>query len=140
MSYMSNPYVYQAEKAFDFAGDTVENFGSSVNECLKKVAGTVICGELNRQSIMSDELYAKDVEFSLKFQEESPEVYEGYKVWAQYVAKAMSKSTILTKVIAPFGMAWANHMAGNKTLLGKTIFNVGVPICRFIGKTIKGVK
>jgi hypothetical protein len=135
-----NPLKLNAD-AWKLGDKALSGFTSSagryVSDLASKLVSTVICGELHRQGIMSDELYAKDCEFSIKYQQEFPEVYQGYHIWAKHVAKGMSKSKILTKIITPFGLAWANHMAGNKTILGKVIFNVGVPICGAIGKVMR---
>lgn len=128
------------QKPLELGVDAIGGFANSVGKNLSKAVGTVICTELHRQGIMSDEVYKKDVAYGLKLKEVSPETFEGYQVWAKYVAKWMSKSKIITAIIKPFGMAWANNMAGNKNLLGTLILKVGIPTCKIIGKIYRRLK
>lgn len=95
---------------------------------------TVICTELHRQGLMDNETYAKDAEFGRHLMANDPHVLPGYTVWAVYVAALMQKSPLFTKIIAPFALAWAAHIAGRKNLLGAIILHTGVPVCRVIGK------
>jgi len=100
--------------------------------------GTVICTELHRQGLLSTELYNKDKAFSEELMKARPEIYIGYFLWAQHLAKAMANSTLLTTLVKPVALAWAKQIAGEKSLLGSLIQNVGAPLCGFIGKIVIG--
>ncbi len=93
----------------------------------------VLCTELHRQGIMSDELYQADVEFAKTVDEATN---RGYRLWATPIAKKMKTSKILTSILTPGIMSWAKHMAGQKTLFGTIAMAVGVPICRLIGEVL----
>lgn len=94
-------------------------------------SGTVICTELHRQGFMSDKVYAKDAEFGKK---QNDLVISGYHLFGKPLAKLMSKSKLVTSIVKPFALAWANDMAGNKNLVGSAINFIGIPICRILGK------
>lgn len=123
------PLVTLGEKA-------IGGFANSVGSRLSKVAGTVICTELYRQGLMSKEIYQKDQAYGEHFIANDPEVYYGYALWATPIAKGMAKSKLLTNIMKPFALAWANQMAGNNNNLGRAILWIGVPICRLIGRYI----
>jgi hypothetical protein len=95
------------------------------------VAGTVICTELHRQGIMSDELYAKEVEFGKTV---DPIVMLGYTFLATPIVKIMQKSKLCTTLCSYPAMAWARDMAGDENILGSLLFMFGVPLCYFVGK------
>jgi hypothetical protein len=105
--------------------------------------GTVICTELHRQGILDSETYAADSAFGKTL---SDEVLTGYHVWGEPLARAMSKSKSLTKVVWIFARPWATEMAyqaGIRTkghLAGRLIMKVGIPMCRIIGKTVNYIK
>ena len=96
--------------------------------------GTVICTELHRQGLMSDEMYKKEQAWGRNIIETNPCIYVGYFIWAQYLAKAMSKSKLLTNILKVPALAWANQLVGNKSFLGAVIYRIGVPVCATIGK------
>ena len=92
---------------------------------------TVICTELHRQGIMSDELYAKEVEFGKTV---DPIVMLGYTFLATPIVKIMQKSKLCTTLCSYPAMAWARDMAGDENILGSLLFMFGVPLCYFVGK------
>ena len=95
---------------------------------------SVICTELHRQGYISDEVIKKDTEFGKFLYFYDPCVLLGYQIWASHVATWMSKSKLLTKLIAPMGAAWAENIAETRpNFLGKFILAVGIPLCRVIG-------
>lgn len=102
--------------------------------------GKVICTELHRQGRISDEVYASDHAVGLRMATEQPNVVSGYHLWAIPVVKLMQKSKLVTKVVEPFGKAWANEMhyqetgKGKSSILGRLIISIGVPVCGAIGK------
>lgn len=101
---------------------------------------SVICTELHRQGIMDDATYEADT----KFGESLPtEVVAGYRAWAAPVARAMSKSAVLTALIAPIAMNWAVTMRAKveghpeqETRLGRLLLRWGTPICGWIGRRL----
>jgi len=95
--------------------------------------GTVICTELNRQGIMSDEIYESDKEYGRYLIRTRPAIYVGYNLWANPLVSLMRKSKLLTKLISIPAMKWAHQMAGNKNIVGSIIKFVGEPICEVIG-------
>jgi len=97
---------------------------------------SVICTELHRQGIMSDELYAKDQEYGRYIWDNHIHMFIGYLSWARSVVKLMRKSTLFTKIIAIPTMAWARNIGGEKNILGGILKTVGEPLCDKIGKLV----
>ena len=95
---------------------------------------TVLCTELNRQGVMSDELYIKESQATKNIPEN---VKDGYRLWAIPLVNKMKKSKKLTKFLTPFIMSFANHLAGNKNILGKVLLSIGLPICSVINSVHK---
>jgi hypothetical protein len=104
--------------------------------------GTVICTELHRQGLMSDEIYAYDDLFGEMIRMISPETYDGYISWAPKVVDKMRKSKLLTKAINIFAKPWSKEMARRMgsnhkfSLVGFVIMELGLAVCSTIG-TIK---
>jgi hypothetical protein len=92
--------------------------------------GTVICTELHRQGLMSDEVYKKDALYGSSLDDN---VMDGYQVWGKPLARAMAKCHVLTMIVKPFALRWANHMAGNHNWFGAVSLRAGIPMCRAIG-------
>lgn len=101
---------------------------------------SVICTELHRQGILSDELYQADGIWFDSFKRSNPDVVSGYHYWAIPVVQAMRKSKTLTKLISLIALPWAEDMAyqvgkrksGN--ILGRIVMAVGIPLCRVFGR------
>ena len=91
--------------------------------------GTVLCSELNRQGVMSDELFSKD---SLASKSLSNTALKGYRLWAIPLVYKMRNSHSVTSFLTPFVMAFANELAGNSNLLGKFELAIGIPLCELI--------
>jgi hypothetical protein len=100
--------------------------------------GTVICTELHRQGFYSDKIYQADMTYGAFMKINHPEVYWGYRLWADPVVKLMKKSPLFTRMIALIAVPWAKNMAGEDNFLGALISAVGEPICYLIGKCIGG--
>lgn len=98
----------------------------------------IICTELYRQGKLPRHIYENDAQVGREYAKNDPLVMKGYHVWGRPVAKLMAHSRVVTAVVEPFAKAWAFHIAGQKSLLGAVLFNVGVPICRIIGYALKG--
>lgn len=94
--------------------------------------GTVLCTELNRQGILSDELYRADQLYSKTIK---MEIVSGYHIWAEPVARSMKTSRIVTMIMKPFVMGWAKHAAykmdatSKDSMFGLLIELIGKPIC-----------
>lgn len=97
---------------------------------------SVICTELYGQGYLSKEIYFADSLYGIKIRANKPEVYVGYRAWADKLVPIMQKSKLFTKAVAFFAVPWAMNMAGEKSFFGKIISNVGEPACGYIGKTI----
>jgi len=97
---------------------------------IREATGSVICTELHRQGIMSDKMFETDKAFGKK---QDMETIAGYHIWAIPLANLMRKSKIVTWIIRPIAMAWAEDMAEGKNLFGKYLNKIGIPICQFIG-------
>lgn len=97
---------------------------------------TVICTELYRQGYFSAEIMEADTSYGEKLRNARPEVYIGYRSWADHLVPLMQKSERWTKAVAFFAIPWAMNMAGEKNLFGLILSKVGEPICGIIGKLI----
>lgn len=96
--------------------------------------GTVICTELYKQGYYSNEIFMHDIAYGAWIRANKPEVYIGYRLWADPVVSLMQKSKLFTKCIAAIAVPWARNMAGEYNTLGNFLSMVGEPICGFIGK------
>lgn len=102
--------------------------------------GTVICTELHRQGLMSDELYAADASYGWLMERVNPEIVRGYRLWATEFVRLMRHSKLFTRLVALLAIPWAREMSyrmgqykhGN--MLGKLLFCIGTPICRWLGR------
>ena len=103
---------------------------------------TVICTELHRQGLMSDEIREADERFGRMISATSPETMLGYHYWAIPIVNLMQKSRLFTKIVWTVARPWAYHMAyemgtlEKDNLLGKVLMKVGAFISKTIGKSI----
>lgn len=102
---------------------------------------SVICTELHRQGIMPDDIFAADTFYGAMCID--PQTLRGYQFLATPVARMMSRSKLLTAVISPLAMAWANNMAHFVGLphvkpnrLGAVIGLLGEALCYRIGRYV----
>ena len=97
----------------------------------------VICGELNRQGIMPDDIYEGDLEYQRTNVHEFTK--SGYLLWARPLVKLMRRSKIVTKIVTPVAMAWGKEMAkrsndvGTGSKLGAAMLYTVAPICTALG-------
>ena len=107
---------------------------------------TVICTELHRQGLMSDEIREADERFGRMISATSPETMLGYHYWAIPIVNLMQKSRLFTKIVWAVARPWAYHMAyemgslEKDNLLGKFLMKVGAFISKTIGKSISAKK
>ena len=93
---------------------------------------TVICTELHRQGLISDDIYKADAAFGKSLDDDT---IRGYHLWGKPVARAMRKSPLLTWLIKPIVLSWARAMAGRQnSLFWSVALKLGIPVCRFIGR------
>jgi len=111
--------------------------------------GTVLCSLLYRRGYLSQEIWEQDHKFGIWMSENDPDVFNGYHSWAVPMVNWIKKGSLLSKVyfhgwVRPFTGAWAQHIAhrmepekfeDNK--VGRLMLNIGVPLCRTIGKLMR---
>lgn len=119
--------------------------------------GKIICTKLYQLGLLDEDIYLADQAFGAKLVKTNPDIYNGYRAWAEIVVDWMSGdgpnmmpwlsekrrreisqswSTAWAKEIAT---PWAEEMAykmgvkasGNTT--GKLITAAGIPICKAVG-------
>jgi hypothetical protein len=119
--------------------------------------GKIICTKLYKLGLLNEDIYLADQAFGAKLVKTNPDIYNGYRAWAEIVVDWMegngpnmmpwlpekrrreilqSWSTSWAKEIAT---PWAEEMAykmgvkesGNTT--GKLITAAGIPICKAVG-------
>lgn len=101
--------------------------------------GTVLCSELFRQRKLSSYLYRADCKYADTLDDDT---LRGYHAWAEPVAKAMSRSWLLTAILEPFIHAWTREMSyrvgylQEGSRLGRVLSFLGEPICRWIGRSM----
>ena len=120
-------------------------------------SGKIICTKLFELGLMSEEIYLADQAFGAELVQRSPDIYNGYRAWAEIVvdwmdghgpkmmpwmsdeefsAAAKKWSTTWAVDIAT---PWAEEMAyvmGKKStgsLTGRMITAAGIPICKAVG-------
>jgi len=119
--------------------------------------GKIICTKLYELGLMSEEIYLADQAFGAELVQVRPDIYNGYRAWAEIVVDWMSgagpkmmpwmtdeefSTAAQSWSIAwavDIATPWAEHMAfkmGKKdkdNLTGQMITAVGVPICKAVG-------
>lgn len=97
---------------------------------------SVICTELHRRGVLSDEIFAADLQAG---REQPREVIAGYHLWAKPVVQLMKRSPLAYMAARYIGSAWANEMAFRRgvkeaktTRLGRFIVKYGPPVCGLI--------
>jgi hypothetical protein len=119
--------------------------------------GKIICTKLYELGLMSKEIYEADQAFGAELVKRSPDIYNGYRAWAEIVVDWMDGggpkmmpwmsdekfSTAAkkwsTKWAQDIATPWAEEMAykmGKKTLgslTGRMITASGIPICKLVG-------
>jgi hypothetical protein len=119
--------------------------------------GKIICTKLYELGLMSKEIYEADQAFGAELVKRSPDIYNGYRAWAEIVVDWMDGggpkmmpwmsdkefSTAAkkwsTKWAQDIATPWAEEMAykvGKKTsgsLTGRMITATGIPICKLVG-------
>ncbi len=97
---------------------------------------SVICTQLHISGLMPDHIAAKDELYGIKIRQERPEIYIGYRFFADPIVKLMKISPLFTRLVSIPALCWARNMAGERDLIGKLISKAGEPICGIVGKII----
>lgn len=94
---------------------------------------TVICTELNRQGLLSDDLY-NHPKATAHFNSLRPETVRGYHFWAVPVVRKMQKSVPLSMALFPIAHGrYVQITTGKRTIGGMLTIWVGQPLCYVIG-------
>jgi len=102
----------------------------------------VICAELHRQRLMDETIFTADEAFGRYLRDHQRDVLLGYQLWARPVVRWMQKSKTVTKIVASAATPWSYEMAyrmGTRdegSFAGKILMDVGVPVCRAIGRVV----
>lgn len=91
--------------------------------------GSVICTELHRQGYLTNEEIVEETAYGVCLRSVDPNVYWGYRLWADPVVEMMKKSSVVTRIVSFFAVPWVR-----KTNFGKILNFIGLPLCRVIGK------
>jgi len=119
--------------------------------------GKIICTKLYELGLMSKEIYEADQAFGAELVKRSPDIYNGYRAWAEIVVDWMdghgpkmmpwmsdkdfgnSAKEWSTAWAVDIATPWAEEMAykmGKKnsgSLTGRMITAAGIPICKAVG-------
>lgn len=128
----------ESAESAGYGTDPMGEFGPGTSASGDGEGSKVICGELHRQGLMSDEVYQGDLDYQDKYVDENTK--HGYLLWARPVSRLMRRSRIMTQIAKPFATAWAEEMAyrangiGSGNVFGAIILATIAPICTLIGK------
>jgi hypothetical protein len=93
--------------------------------------GTVICTELARQGLLSEELYVAGFDH---FSSLSQQTIRGYQVWARKVVPLMRTHRWLAELLAPIGVGRYEFIVSKKiTFWGLVTVYIGQPVCWCVG-------
>jgi hypothetical protein len=119
--------------------------------------GKIICTKLYELGLLSEEIYLADQAFGAELVRTRPDIYNGYRAWAEIVVDWMDGSgpkmmpwmtdeafsqaakKWSTKWAQEIATPWAEHMAykmnraEKDNLTGKIITLAGIPICKVVG-------
>ena len=114
-------------------GYVVHNKGSS--------GGKVLCDYIYELGLLDKRLWELDEEYGKWAMLNDPELMIGYHAWAYPLIEEMKSNTKIGKIAFFFTKHlvphWAKYLAGEKTIIGSLLHNIGKPICRVIGKIKK---
>ena len=117
----------------------------------------IICTKLYELGLMSEEIYLADQAFGAELIQHSPDIYNGYRAWAEIVVDWMDgtgpkmmpwmSDKDFSVAVKKWSIAWAQDIATpwaeemafkmNKkskgSLTGRVITAAGIPICKVVG-------
>ena len=112
----------------------------------------ILCNYIYELGYLDKDVWILDEQFGDIVEREDPTLLEGYHAWAQPMIEWMEEGSLLSKVylhawVIPFTRCWAQHIAHKMepethkdSLIGKIMYNAGVPISRFIGNRLRNSK
>jgi len=103
--------------------------------------GSVICTELSRQNLLSQNTLDADTAFGaqLKSTTHGKLVFKGYHFWAKPLVSIMRRSEPFTSLVSYFALSWAKHMSfmmgasDDDSLFGRVLMYIGAPYCFAVG-------
>ena len=107
--------------------------------------GKIICTKLYELGLMNEKIYLADQAFGAELAKTKPDIYNGYRAWADIVVNWMNGHSGTRMQTWAIGWAndiatpWAEHMAYkmgallNDNLTGRYIALAGIPICKAVG-------
>jgi hypothetical protein len=131
-------------------------FGGASPTYVQESGGKIICTKLYELGLMSEDIYLADQAFGAELVKHSPDIYNGYRAWAEIVVNWMDGNgpnmmpwlgkagQIRTQnwaiswaadIATPWAqdMAFAMHKTPAGSLTGRIISIVGTPICKIAG-------
>lgn len=120
------------ERQSAIVGGVIDSLKPKIEVPTLDAGSKVICTELARQGYLPKEIWHADELYAEKF------IWKGtlevYHFWAKPLVRLMRNSQFVTEAVAPYGIAWANHMAYEMGMtqkdnwLGYHIFSTLLPI------------
>jgi hypothetical protein len=106
---------------------------------------SVICTVMHQRNYISDEIYAADARYGARVIMFRPELYFGYRRWADTVVRWITADTLLGKfalaITAMIAVPWANAMAESlgvpgvkSSKFGRFVKTYGEAMCALLGK------
>jgi len=107
--------------------------------------GKIICTKLYELGLLGEEIYLADQAFGAELVKTRPDIYNGYRAWAEIVVDWMNGNNgarIQSWAInwaQDIATPWAEHMAyqtgklPKDNLAGRWIACAGIPICKAVG-------
>ena len=99
---------------------------------------TVICTEMYRQGYLSEAWYAADTAFGRTYLDAG--TFAVYHAWARPLVQVMQRSWLITQLVRPWALAWAQHMAytmgvsDEDNTFGYWLNAIGLPLHRVLGQ------
>lgn len=123
----------------DTVGDTGAAIMDPVGSVIGAVTGKIICTELHRQGMMTNDVFDADQAYGRIMWVADPDVMVGYHLWAPTIVRWMQSSRFVTAVTIIIAMTWARQMAfvmgveEKGTIRGAAIMAAGKWFCRVLG-------
>lgn len=130
--------------------DHKKDNGGSGSEQSK--SSKILCDYIYQLGYLDKDVWLLDEKFGDIVATDDPVLLEGYHAWAEPMIEWMKKESLLSKIYLhawaiPFTRCWAQHIAHKMepevhrdSWIGKIMYNIGVPISRFIGKNLTNSK
>ena len=105
--------------------------------------GKVLCGHYFSRGMLPADIYAADLYYADKHFNDATK--RGYRIWAVPLTSYLNKHPggLVEKAIKPLVISWAKEMAyrtgmsKQRTIIGKLLLDVAVPVVSVLGKFIK---